>query len=194
MKKRFSPEMRSTCPWTSQDLRLQQVNGSFQALPGYENHPVTMVTWYGAKAYCEYYGWRLPTEVEWEKAARGPDGRPYPWGDEIAPGNANYYNSKDIFEAGRGILGDTTPVGFFSGATHQGFTTLASASPYGLYDMAGNVWQWTGDVYPKTHYRFLRGGSKETHAYDLRVWTHNSAVPAYSSPSVGFRCVQDGAR
>jgi len=152
---------------------------------------MVIVTWFGAKAYCEFYGWRLPTEIEWEKAARGIDGRPFPWGDEIERNNANYYSSHDLFEKIVGGLGDTTPVGFYNGRTYDGYETLDSASPYGLYDMAGNVWQWTGDVYEDQHYRYLRGGSRENYAYDLRVWTRNSAGPTYYSPNVGFRCVRD---
>ena len=155
-----------------------------------ENHPVTMVTWFGARAYCEYYGWRLPLEDEWEKAARGVDGRPYPWGDEIHRQNANYYSSRDPYEA-QSKLGTTTPVGFYNGKTYQGYQTIDSANPYGLYDMAGNVWQWTGDDHPDQHYRYLRGGSFQTYEYNLRAWTRNSAGPDYYSPGVGFRCARD---
>lgn len=172
-------------------LRLDFDGQSFTPLPGYENHPMTMVTWFGAKAFCEYYDWRLPKEEEWEKAARGEDSRPYPWGVGIELNSANYYSSHDIFEKITGSLGDTTPVGFFNGETYEGYQTLDSSSPYGLYDMAGNVWQWTGNVYEDQHYRYMRGGSKDNYAYNLRVWTRNSAGPDYYSPAVGFRCLRE---
>jgi formylglycine-generating enzyme required for sulfatase activity len=177
-------------PLNEAGLRIQEKSGSFRALEGYENHPMVQVTWFGAKAYCEYYGWRLPTELEWEKAARGEDERPYPWGWEIENNNANYYSSHDIFEKTFGKLGDTTPVGFYNGGTYGGYETLGSASPYGLYDMAGNVWQWADDDYEDQHYRYMRGGSKLDYAYNLRVWTRNSAAPYYFSPNVGFRCAR----
>jgi formylglycine-generating enzyme required for sulfatase activity len=163
---------------------------SFGAKEGYENHPMTMVTWFGAWSYCKYYGWRLPTDIEWEKAGRGTDARPFPWGWEIARNNANFYSSRDPFEDMKTFGSRTTPVGFYSGQTYDGYVTLDSASPYGLYDMAGNVWQWTGNVYEGMHYRFLRGGSKDTYDMDLRVWVRNNATPTYYGPGVGFRCVR----
>ena len=178
-------------PLNDPGIRLDFDGGTFSPQAGYDNHPMTMVTWFGAKAYCEHFGYRLPSEIEWEKAARGEDGRPYPWGDGIEPGNANYYSSHDIFEKIIGGLGDTTPVGFYNGGSIDDFQTIDSPSPYGLYDMAGNVWQWTGDVYENQHYRYMRGGSKDNYAYNLRVWTRNSAGPEYYSPAVGFRCVRD---
>jgi formylglycine-generating enzyme required for sulfatase activity len=113
------------------------------------------------------------------------------WGYELALNNANYYSSHDIFEKVAGAGGDTSPVGFYNGGTYEGYQTLDSPSPYGAYDMAGNVWQWTGDVYDDQHYRYMRGGSKEDFAYKLRVWTRNSAGPDYFSPNVGFRCARD---
>ena len=162
------------------------------ARPGYENHPMTLVSWFGARGYCEYYGGRLPTELEWEKAARGPDDdRPFPWGYDIARTNANAYASRDPFEDMGAFGSRTTPVGFYNGRTYDGYATLNSASPYGLYDMAGNVWQWTGDVYEGQHYRYLRGGSKDTYEMDLRLWVRNNATPTYVSPGVGFRCARD---
>jgi len=157
----------------------------------YSNHPVTLVTWFGALAYCEYYGWRLPTEMEWEKAARGTDNRPFPWGEEIARENANFYASRDPFEDMSSYGSLTSPVGFYNGQKYGDYQTLDSVSPYGLYDMAGNVWQWTGDIYEDQHYRFLRGGSKDTYEMDLRLWVRNNATPTYFSPGVGFRCARD---
>jgi formylglycine-generating enzyme len=144
---------------------------SFGAREGYENHPMTMVTWFGAKGYCEYYGWRLPTEMEWEKAGRGTDNRPFPWGDEILRGNANFYSSRDPFEDMGSFGSRTSPVGFYNG------------QKYG-------DWQWTGDIYEGVHYRFLRGGSKDTYDMDLRLWVRNNATPTYFSPGVGFRCAR----
>ncbi|NWG08222.1 MAG: SUMF1/EgtB/PvdO family nonheme iron enzyme [Chloroflexi bacterium] len=171
--------------------RVKFDGGRFTIQPGYENHPMTMVTWFGAWGYCEYYDWRLPTEMEWEKAGRGIDARPFPWGDEIARENANFYSSRDPFEDMNSFGSRTSPVGFYNGKKYGDYQTLNSASPYGLYDMAGNVWQWMGDVYEGMHYRFMRGGSKDTYDMDLRLWVRNNATPTYYSPGVGFRCVRD---
>jgi len=168
-----------------------QFNGSqFSVQPGYENHPMTSVTWFGAWGYCGYYDASLPTEIQCEKAARGTDARPFPWGWEISRENANFYSSRDPFEDMSSFGSRTSPVGFYNGMDYEGYQTLDSASPYGLYDMAGNVWQWTGDVYEGMHYRFMRGGSKDTYDMDLRVWVRNNATPTYFSPGVGFRCVR----
>lgn len=177
-------------PLDEEGLRLVFDGEGFAPKTGYENHPVVMVTWFGARAYCQFYGWRLPSEIEWEKAARGVDGRPFPWGHEIERNHANFYASRDPFERGVGKQGDTTPVGFYNGQNYDGYQTLDAASPYGLYDMAGNVWQWTSNVYEGIHYRYLRGGSKANYAYNLRVWTRNSAGPDYYSPIAGFRCAR----
>ncbi|MBP7964266.1 MAG: SUMF1/EgtB/PvdO family nonheme iron enzyme [Caldilineaceae bacterium] len=176
--------------------RLTYDGQTFTALAAYANHPMNMVTWFGANAYCEYYSTRLPTEIEWEKAARGTEivdehGLPFPWGQEIAANNANYYSSFDLFEKMFGKLGNTTPVGFYNGQTYDGYETLDSASPYGLYDMAGNVWQWMGDDYADQHYRHMRGGSFYSYEVDLRVWKNNSAGPQHYAPSIGFRCAKD---
>ena len=180
-------------PLDADGLRLIFDGSTFSSIYEYSNHPVTMVTWFGAQAYCEYFGWRLPGEIEWEKAARGEEfvdgyALPFPWGTEIERNNANFYSSFDLFVKLFGKLGNTTPVGFYNGRAYDGYQTLDSASRYGLYDMAGNVWQWTGDVYPKQHYRHMRGGSFYSYEVDLRVWKYNSAGPQYYSPAVGFRC------
>lgn len=178
-------------PLDLEPCRIRFDGARFQVVPGYENHPVTMVTWFGAKAYADFHGWRLPTEHEWEKAARGTDARPFPWGHTFDKARANGLNSGDPFEAGVGTLGNTTPVGFYNGRTYAGYTTRDSRSPYGLYDMAGNVYEWTGDVYVGQHYRYLRGGCKTSRHPDLRVWHRNNGRPDYASPNVGFRCARD---
>jgi formylglycine-generating enzyme required for sulfatase activity len=178
-------------PLDEPGLRLDFDGQTFTPQAGYENHPMVQVTWFGAKAFCDFNEWRLPAELEWEKAARGEDNRPFPWGVGIDRDNANYYSSHDIFEKIVGGLGDTTPVGFYNGQTYDDYETQDSPSPYGLYDMAGNVWQWTADVYEDQHYRYLRGGAKDNYAYNLRVWTRNSAGPQHFGTNIGFRCVRE---
>ena len=177
-------------PLADPSQRVRYDGTRFTVQEGYENHPMTMVTWFGAWGYCEYNESRLPTEIEWEKAARGTDARPFPWGDEILRENANFYASRDPFENMSSFGSRTSPVGFFNGKTYDGYVTLDSKSPYGLYDMAGNVWQWVGDVMEGFSDRFMHGGSKDTYDMDLRVWVRNSAPPMYFSPGVGFRCVR----
>ncbi len=190
-EERIDPGDYIYIPLDDPALRLNFDGTVFSARDGYEDHPMTMVSWFGAKGYCDFYGWRLPTEKEWEKAARGVDDRPFPWGDEIVRENANFYSSRDPFEEMSSFGSRTTPVGFYNGKTYAGYATIDSPSPYGLYDMAGNVWQWTGDNYELQHYRYMRGGSKDTYAYNLRVWMRNSATPVYYSPGTGFRCARN---
>lgn len=174
-------------------LRIRFNGETFSVISGFENHPVVMITWFGAKAYADFYGFRLPTENEWEKAARGTDNRAYPWGNEIVRNQANYYSSHHLFDKLLGGKTITTPVGFYNGKKYGDYQTSDGKSPYGLYDMAGNVWQWTGDDYPDVHYRYMRGGSQANYEYNLRVWTRNSAGPEHYGMNIGFRCARDGA-
>jgi formylglycine-generating enzyme required for sulfatase activity len=82
-------------------------------------------------------------------------------------------------------------VGYYNGRQYDNYSTEDAKNPYGLYDMAGNVWQWTGDIYKDTHLRYMRGGSFSNYEYNLRVWARNSAGPDYCDINVGFRCARD---
>ena len=154
----------------------------------FDNHPVVYVTWFGSWVFAEHYGFSLPTEHEWEKAARGMTGADYPWGenygDDISD-NANYGNSGDPWDNG------TTPVGMYNGQTVQGFQTTDSSSPYGVYDMAGNVWEWTDSFWSETFFpRVQRGGGWPRDATELQSWCRGGSSPTIISDCHGFRCVR----
>ncbi len=134
------------------------------------DHPVVNVTWYDAVAYAEWAGKRLPTEEEWEKAAQGTDGRPYPWGDEEP--------TPELCNFGRNE-GGTTPVGEYS---PQG------DSPYGCVDMVGNVWEWTASDYDEEH-KVLRGGSWHSDPGHLCITSRIGENPDSKGDNGGFRCV-----
>ncbi|MFQ5855734.1 MAG: formylglycine-generating enzyme family protein [Anaerolineae bacterium] len=154
----------------------------YVAEPGYGRHPVIKVSWYGAKAYCEHRGKRLPAEAEWEKAARGPEGLAYPWGNEFDINKANVDQH----------VGDTTAVGSYGDGV----------SPYGAYDMAGNVWEWVADWYRAyggsehrseffgQKYKVVRGGSWNHPPADARGAARDIAHPARRVGVVGFRCAR----
>jgi formylglycine-generating enzyme required for sulfatase activity/fibronectin type 3 domain-containing protein len=163
------------------NVRVISWNGSHFSIPaGYEDHPVIFVTWFGANAMAEHYSLSLPTEEEWEKAARGNTGWNYPWGDNIDGSRANYLNSADPFDNG------TTPVGFYNGQNYQGFQTTDSPSPYGAYDLAGNVWEWTDSFYGGFA-RIIRGGSWKEYSNYLPSWFQSNTTPTLNSSDFGFR-------
>jgi formylglycine-generating enzyme required for sulfatase activity len=140
------------------DNRIFVKNDSIVLNPAFSNHPVISVSWFGASAFCRKYGFNLPSEGEWEKAARGNAKNRFPWGNVIDSTLANYIGSNDPYEPG------TTPVGFYSGMTQNGFKTSDAKSRYGCYDMSGNAWEWTRDPFSdKSQYCLGKGGGFNFH-------------------------------
>ncbi|MBX5493999.1 MAG: formylglycine-generating enzyme family protein [Bryobacteraceae bacterium] len=174
--------------------------------PDSDNYPVIGVNWDSATAYCNWLSaktgkkYRLPTEAEWEKAARGTDQRRFPWGNEIDRSYANYTGSQQY---------DTVRVvGFYDGSMRGGFQTRSNASPYGAFDMAGNVMEWCQDWYSRDYYsvsprknpkgpasgayRVVRGGSFFMEPQDLRTYARSAAWPSFQAHRmIGFRPVRE---
>jgi formylglycine-generating enzyme required for sulfatase activity len=157
------------------------------SLEGHADEPAVGILWREADAYCRWVGKRLPTEAEWEKAARGTDGRRYPWGDAWDPARAN------TAESGQGGV---LPVGSFP----------VGASPYGVLDMAGNAAEWVADYFDFAYYSYapdhnplgpsevldhsLRGGSWASPHTQAQTFFRDSSHSVRPNPRVGFRCAR----
>jgi formylglycine-generating enzyme required for sulfatase activity len=142
--------------------------------------PVTNVNWYEARAYCAFAHGRLPSEDEWEKAARGSDGRIYPWGNDLDCDHANWGNFDNEGPCAGKNPGKPVAVGSYP----QG------QSPFGALDMAGNVWEWTADKYDlDPTRRVVRGGSCCSYFVKPRASNRNAWAPDYRDGDLGFRCV-----
>ena len=175
--------------------------------PGDNDHyPVLGVNWDGATAYCNWLSaktgrkYRLPTEAEWEKAARGTDQRKFPWGNEIDKSFANYVGSQP-YDTGQWV-------GYYDGSKHGDFQTHNGASPYGAHDMAGNVMEWCQDWYSRDYYAFspkknpkgpetgayrvVRGGTFFMESQDQRTYLRSASWPSLQSHRMtGFRPARD---
>ena len=160
-----------------EDALIEQHQDRFESRPGFEDHPVVEVTWYGARAYCEWRGRRLPTAGEWRRAAFGGDGRSYPWGNEMPDEAGHFRANYDQGPFAEDGYPRTAPVGSYE----------AGASPYGALDMAGNVWEWTATTAGENAVQ-LGGSWFNDVGYFDQEWNQPQWL---ASENTGFRCARD---